>query len=77
MLEIAPDFWIDPEKVVCIKSSGEDQSVIFFSGSGVLDGHTVDRDARELAEDISNATGQDLTSVFDEPEEEDESASDE
>lgn len=72
MLEIDVDFWINPDCVTAVKAAGSGKSVLYFSGEDALGGHILDRDAREVAEDLSDALGQDLTSVFDEPEEEEE-----
>lgn len=64
MLEIAPGIYIQAANVTFVKEIDEDSCLLFMTGQDALSGSVVERNARELAEDISNFLGEDLTSVF-------------
>lgn len=64
MLEIDRDIYIMPEAVTLVKSAGKGKSVLFVTGQSALDGFVLDRDAAEVASDISEELGVDLHTVF-------------
>ena len=77
MLEVDDGIYLSPEHVTMIKSAGEGKCALWVTGQSALDGFVLDRDAKELAEDISNSLGVGLESVFSSNEDNDETEGDE
>lgn len=72
MIELADGVFIAPKHVTMIQSISKEQCVVFFVGEGALEGHVIDYPAEEVVEVVN-----DYVYGEEEPEEEDESASDE
>ena len=77
MLEISSGIYISPSMVTAIKEADDDTCVLFLSGQDALGGMVIDRNGRELAEEISAAMGEELESVFADDEDNDEAEGDE
>lgn len=72
MIEITDGTWVSPENITLIKTIDKDTCLVFFLGQSALDGHVIDYPAEEVVELVN-----DYIYGEEEPEEEDESATDE
>jgi hypothetical protein len=59
MIEIQPDFFVQPCHIVAVKKIDNDKCTVYLTGQSALEGFTVERSAVELADEVDEALEED------------------